>query len=66
MEYQLLDAAASAAVLAITKTAVYRLVERRRIPYYRLPSGLRFRRSDLDAYLRERRVEPEPRRYGNP
>jgi excisionase family DNA binding protein len=46
-----------AETLRVSTTSVYRLVERRDIPFHRLPRGLRFRREDVDAYLGKCRVE---------
>lgn len=45
------------AYLGISRASVYRLVERREIPFYRLRSGLRFKQADVDEYLLSRRVE---------
>ena len=40
-----------AELLRISKSAVYRLVERRVVRFYKIPSGLRFKRVDLDDFL---------------
>ena len=45
-----------AAFLRVSKTSVYRLVERRELPFCRVGRTLRFSQEDLDAYLRARRV----------
>jgi excisionase family DNA binding protein len=51
--------------LRCSRAAVYRLVARRRIAFFRLPSGLRFKVSDLDSFLKNRRSEARPpKRYG--
>ena len=42
-----------ALLLRLSKVSVYRLVERRSIPFHRLPRGLRFSRDDVDAYAVE-------------
>lgn len=47
-----------AAHLRVSKTTVYRLVETRRLPFYRLPGSLRFTAADIEAFLAERRVVP--------
>lgn len=47
-----------AKLLRVSPTSVYRLVGRRSIPFHRLPRGLRFKRDDVEAYLRSCRVEP--------
>ena len=53
--------------LLLSRSAIYRLVARRRIPSYRLPGGIRFKVRDVDAYLESRRFERvEPRKYGSP
>lgn len=46
-----------AAVLRVSKTSVYRLVERRLLPFCRVGRSLRFTREDIETYLRARRVE---------
>ncbi len=45
-----------AGMLRVSKTTVYRLVERREIPCWRVGRSLRFAHEDLTAYLRARRV----------
>ena len=42
--------------LRVSKTSVYRLVERRELPFCRVGRSLRFSRKDLRAYLEARRV----------
>ena len=46
-----------AGILRISKTSVYRLVERRRIPFFRVGGSLRFAKSDVLAYLNGNRIE---------
>ena len=41
----------------ISKTGVYRLVEKRQIPFYRVGGSLRFAKSDVLAYLGGNRIE---------
>lgn len=56
-----------AALLMVSRAAVYRLVAKHRLPFYRLPGGLRFKSRDVDAYLESRRVDAKaPRTYGRP
>ena len=43
--------------LGISPSAVYRMVERRDIPFYRLRSGLRFSKSDVERYLKSCQIE---------
>jgi excisionase family DNA binding protein len=45
------------AMLKISPASVYRLVERRHLPFYRLPHKLRFRKHDVEEYLATRRVD---------
>ena len=40
----------------ISPASVYRLVEKRGIPFYRLPNKLRFKKSEVERYLEEHRV----------
>jgi excisionase family DNA binding protein len=47
-----------AELLRVSKTSVYRLVERRAIRFYRVCGLLRFAREDVHAYLGAGRVEP--------
>lgn len=52
--------------LLVSRAAVYRLVSHRRLPFYRLPGGIRFKVKDVDAYLESRRSERvEPKKYGS-
>ena len=47
--------------LAMTTNALKIRVFRRTIPFLRIsPRGVRFRKSDLDAWLNERKVEANP------
>jgi excisionase family DNA binding protein len=55
---ELLTPAETAALLRISKASVYRLVERREVPFYRLRGSLRFDRRDIEAYLERCRVGP--------
>lgn len=57
-EKELLTVDDLAQFLSISKSSVYRMVERRSIRFYPLARHLRFRRSDVEAYLASRVVEP--------
>ncbi|MBI4457854.1 helix-turn-helix domain-containing protein [Candidatus Uhrbacteria bacterium] len=46
-----------AALLTVSTTSIYRLVEHREIPFFRLPHGLRFDEADVSEFLKQRRVE---------
>lgn len=54
----LLTVADVAAWLGVSRTSVYRLVERRVLPFHRLPGSLRFAEADVRAFLATTRVEP--------
>lgn len=45
-----------AEILRVSKTSVYRLVERCELPFCRVGRTLRFTRKDLESYLAARRV----------
>jgi excisionase family DNA binding protein len=51
----------AAEYLGVRPSWVYEAARERRIPFYRLGKHLRFIRSDLDAWLREQRVDARPR-----
>lgn len=55
--YELLKVTELASILRVSPTSIYRLVEGRKLPFHRLPRGLRFRRKDVDEYLGKCRVE---------
>ena len=44
--------------LAISKTTVYRLVNRRQLPFNKVGGVLRFRKDDIERYLEAGRIEP--------
>ncbi|MBN2561753.1 MAG: helix-turn-helix domain-containing protein [Phycisphaerae bacterium] len=47
-----------AELLRVSKTSVYRLVERRAIRFHRVCGLLRFERADVEQYLNTGTVEP--------
>ena len=47
-----------AVFLRISKTGVYRMVEKRQIPFYRVGKSLRFAKNDVLSYLSGNRIEP--------
>lgn len=49
--------------LRLSRTSIYRLVERRQLPFYRLPGSLRFSEEDVALFLAERRVETIERQH---
>jgi excisionase family DNA binding protein len=46
-----------ARLLKISRATVYRLVETRRLPFYKIGNSLRFDKQDVLAFLRQHRVE---------
>ena len=46
-----------AAVLKVSLTTVYRLVDRRAIPFHRISRKLRFSTADVDEFVKSSRVE---------
>ncbi|MBI1805091.1 MAG: helix-turn-helix domain-containing protein [Ignavibacteriae bacterium] len=47
----------AASMLRLSKASIYRLVESRALPFYRVSGSLRFSKNDLDEYLARGRVE---------
>ena len=47
-----------AVILAVSKITIYRLVESRQIPFYKIKGCLRFTEPDVLAYLANSRIEP--------
>jgi len=56
-ELALLTPTEAANMLRLSKASIYRLVETRRLPFYRVSGSLRFARKDLDEYIAGGRVE---------
>lgn len=46
-----------AAVLRVSKSTAYRLVDAREISFHRLGRSVRFRLRDVEAFIRQRRIE---------
>ena len=42
----------------ISKPTVYRLVEKRSIPFHKIGGSLRFSKADIDSYMQQNRIEP--------
>jgi excisionase family DNA binding protein len=53
----LLTPSEAANMLRLSKASIYRLVETRRLPFYRVSGSLRFSKKDLEDYLARGRVE---------
>ncbi|OGL77072.1 hypothetical protein A3E97_01595 [Candidatus Uhrbacteria bacterium RIFCSPHIGHO2_12_FULL_47_12] len=54
---QLLTVEELGAYLKISKSSVYRMIERRLIPFFKIRSGLRFDIADVEKYLLSCRTE---------
>ncbi len=53
--------------LLVSRAAVYRMVAQRRLPFYRLPAGIRFKVTNVDSFLESHLNEASPSRpYGSP
>lgn len=46
-----------AALLAISKATLYRLVEKRTLPFYKIGGSLRFKHSDIVEYVERCRIQ---------
>ncbi len=55
---ELLTVKEVAAILRISASTVYRMAEQRCITFYRMPRYIRFRRSDVDAFIAGCVVKP--------
>lgn len=40
-----------ASILRMSKSSIYRIIEKRQIPFYKISGSLRFRKSDIDKYI---------------
>jgi excisionase family DNA binding protein len=47
-----------AALLRLTRKGIYALVEGRKIPFIKVSNRVRFRRGDVEAWLKAQTVEP--------
>jgi excisionase family DNA binding protein len=55
---KLIDPNELADLLSISRSSVYRLIDGRKLPFYKIGGGLRFKLSDINNYLELVRVEP--------
>lgn len=63
---QLLTPDELADLLKISKSGVYRLIEKRQIPFFKVGGSLRFNKDDIMSYLRRNRFESIGlKNYGN-
>ena len=60
--HQLLTVTEVAQFLRFTPESVYQLVHRRKIPYVKVCGALRFKRSDIDAWIEECTFRPGPKK----
>lgn len=58
MTTPLLDIAQAAQRLSVTTRFVRRLVDERRVPFYKVGKFIRFDPDDLDEWVRRCRIEP--------
>ncbi len=58
LNMKLLTPGEVAALLRISKTGVYRIVERRAVRFYRISGVLRFDQNDIETYIRQGCIEP--------
>jgi len=46
-----------ASILRLSKPSVYRLIEKRKIPFYRISGSLRFKMTDIEKYISNARID---------
>jgi excisionase family DNA binding protein len=46
-----------ASILRMSKPSVYRLIEKRKIPFYKISGSLRFKISDIEKYIDNARID---------
>lgn len=47
-----------ALLLKVSNTTIYRIIESRKISFYKINGGIRFKQADIEAYMSENRFEP--------
>jgi len=47
-----------AELLRMSKTSIYRFIEKRTIPFYKIGWKILFDQKDVDAYIAKNRIEP--------
>lgn len=47
-----------ALLLKVSNTTVYRIIEGRKISFYKINGGIRFKQADVDTYMEANRFEP--------
>lgn len=58
MDTNLLTLTEVANLFHVSKSTVYRMVQSRILPFYRLGGNLRFKEDDIMAFLESQRVKP--------
>lgn len=48
-----------AKMFRVSKTTIYRMVESRIIPFFKISSAIRFSEDEMTAYLESQRVKPK-------
>jgi excisionase family DNA binding protein len=46
-----------ASLLRMSKPSVYRLIEKRKIPFYKISGSLRFKLSEIERYINDARID---------
>lgn len=46
-----------ARLLAVSRTTIYRIIEQRRIPFYKINGVIRFKKVDVDRFIESGRIE---------
>jgi len=46
-----------ASILRMSKPSVYRLIEKRKIPFYKISGSLRFKLTDIEKYINSSRID---------
>lgn len=46
-----------ASLLRMSKPSVYRLIEKRKIPFHKISGSLRFKLSDVEKYINDARID---------
>lgn len=47
-----------AVILKVSNTTIYRIIESRKISFYKINGSIRFRQTDIETYMNGNRFEP--------
>jgi len=47
-----------ALLLKVSNTTIYRIIEGRKISFYKISGSIRFKQADVEAYMTQNRFEP--------